>query len=86
MSENEESIVVKDTQNQNRKETYDLIKSLHESGLGYRRIAHYLNSKNITTFTVKKWKGNYIKQMGWNFFITFCHGYYLFRLFYSFKI
>ena len=46
-----------------QKETYDLIKSLHESGLGYRRIAHYRNSKNITTFSVKEWKGNYIKQI-----------------------
>ncbi len=46
-----------------RKETYDLIKSLHESGLGYKRIAHHLNSKNITTFTFMEWKGNCIKQI-----------------------
>ena len=28
-------------------ETYNLIKSLHDGGLGYRRIAHHLNLKNI---------------------------------------
>ena len=43
-----------------QKETHDLIKSLHESGLGYRRIAQHLNEKNITTFTSKKWKGNHV--------------------------
>jgi len=48
---------------ESQQQTHDLIKSLHESGLGYRRIAHYRNSKNITTFTVKEWKGNYIKQI-----------------------
>ena len=30
-----------------QQETYDLIKSLHDGGLGYRRIAHHLNSKKI---------------------------------------
>ena len=43
-----------------QKETLELIKSLHESGLGYRRIAQHLNSKNITTFTGKEWKGNHV--------------------------
>jgi hypothetical protein len=44
------------TESQQR--THDLIKSLHESGLGYRRIAQHLNAKNITTLTGKEWKGN----------------------------
>ena len=43
-----------------QKETHDLIKSLHESGLGYRRIAQHLNAKNITTLTGKEWKGNHV--------------------------
>ena len=43
-----------------QKETHDLIKSLHEGGLGYRRIAHHLNDKNITTQTGKQWKGNHV--------------------------
>ena len=41
-------------------ETHNLIKSLHESGLGYRKISHYLNSKNIRTHTGKQWKGNHV--------------------------
>lgn len=43
-----------------QKDIHDLIKSLHESGLGYRRIAQHLNSKNITTLTGKEWKGNHV--------------------------
>ena len=43
-----------------QKEIHDLIKSLHDSGLGYRRIAQHLNSKNITTLTGKEWKGNHV--------------------------
>ena len=43
-----------------QKETHDLIKSLHESGLGYRRIAYHLNAKNLKTYTGKEWKGNHV--------------------------
>ena len=43
-----------------QKETHDVIKSLHSSGLGYRRIAQHLNEKNITTLTGKEWKGNHV--------------------------
>ena len=43
-----------------QKQTHDLIKSLYEGGLGYRRIAHHLNDKNITTQTGKQWKGNHV--------------------------
>ena len=45
---------------ESQQQTHDLIKSLHESGLGYRRIAQLLNSKNITTLTGKEWKGNHV--------------------------
>ena len=45
---------------ESQQQTHDLIKSLHESGLGYRRIAQHLNSKNITTLTGKEWKGNHV--------------------------
>jgi len=41
-------------------ETHNLIKSLHANGMGYRRIANYLNSKNIKTHTGKQWKGNHV--------------------------
>ena len=34
------------------------IKSLHQSGLGYRKIAHKLNEENIKTHRGKKWGGN----------------------------
>ena len=43
-----------------QRKTHDLIKSLHNSGLGYRRIAQHLNAKNITTLTGKEWKGNHV--------------------------
>ena len=45
---------------ESQQQTHDIIKSLHESGLGYRRIAHHLNSKNISTLTGKEWKGNQV--------------------------
>jgi len=41
-------------------ETYNLIKSLHDGGLGYRRIAHHLNLKNIKTLTGKEWNGSLV--------------------------
>ena len=36
--------------------TYELIKSLHQSGMGYRRISHYLNERGITTSEGNRWK------------------------------
>jgi len=48
---------------ESQKETHDLIKALHESGLGYRRIAQHLNAKNITTLTGKEWKGNHVSTV-----------------------
>ena len=35
--------------------THFIIKTLHDKGLGYRKIAKHLNSKNIKTFGGKKW-------------------------------
>ena len=43
-----------------QQETYDLIKSLHDGVLGYRRIAHHLNLKNIKTLTGKEWNGSLV--------------------------
>ncbi len=43
-----------------QKDTHDLIKSLHDSGMGYRRIANHLNYKNLKTYTGKEWKGNHV--------------------------
>ena len=37
---------------------FQKIKSLHDSGLGYRKISHYLNDKGIFTNKGKKWGGN----------------------------
>ena len=37
---------------------FEKIKSLHQSGLGYRKIAHKLNSENIKTHRGNKWGSN----------------------------
>ena len=37
---------------------FQKIKSLHDSGLGYRKISHHLNDKGILTNKGKKWGGN----------------------------
>ena len=34
---------------ENHRQKHDLIKSLHDSGMGYRKIAQYLNEKGIKT-------------------------------------
>ena len=34
---------------------FQKIKSLHDSGLGYRKISHFLNNKGILTNKGKKW-------------------------------
>ena len=41
-----------------QEQVFQKIKSLHESGLGYRKIAHHLNEKGLTTHNGKKWGGN----------------------------
>ncbi len=39
-----------------QQETHDLIKSLHDGGLGYRKIAQHLNEKGIKTVKGNDWK------------------------------
>ena len=39
---------------------FQKIKALHQSGLGYRKIAHKLNAENLTTHKGKTWGGNYV--------------------------
>ena len=41
-----------------QQQNYELIKALHESGLGYRRIANHLNAKEIKTKKGNLWKHN----------------------------
>ena len=36
---------------------FQKIQSLHQSGLGYRKIAHQLNAEGITTHQGNKWEG-----------------------------
>ena len=43
-----------------QQETHDLVISLQDEGLGYRRIAHHLNSRGIRTTTGKEWKGTHV--------------------------
>ena len=40
---------------QEQQETHDYIKSLHDSGMSYRRIAKLLNKNGIKTHTGKEW-------------------------------
>ena len=51
---------LKDTErySPHQEQLFQTIKSLHESGLGYRKIAHHLNEKGLTTHKGKKWGGN----------------------------
>ena len=37
---------------------FNLIKSLHNSGFGYRKISHYLNERGIPTHKGNKWGSN----------------------------
>ena len=39
-----------------QQEAHDLIKSLHDGGLGYRKIALHLNEKGIKTVKSNEWK------------------------------
>ena len=43
-----------------QQETHDLIKSLHDSGLGYRKIAQHLNEKGIKTVKGNDWKNTQV--------------------------
>ena len=41
-------------------QNYELIKSLHDGGMGYRKIAQYLNEKDIKTAKGNKWKNTQV--------------------------
>ena len=43
-----------------QQETHDLIKSLYDSGLGYRKIAQHLNEKGIKTVKGNGWKNTQV--------------------------
>ena len=43
-----------------QQKTFRLIKNLHNKGLGYRKISHYLNEKNILTERGNSWGSNYV--------------------------
>ena len=38
-----------------QEETNNLIKSLHDDGMGYRKISHYLNERGINTHKGNRW-------------------------------
>ena len=43
-----------------QQETHDLIKSLHDGGMGYRKIAQYLNERDIKTARANSWKNTQV--------------------------
>ena len=43
--------------------THNLIKSLHDSGLGYRKISQTLNKKNIKTSKGNTWKNTQVHSV-----------------------
>lgn len=43
-----------------QEETIQLVKKLQKSGLGYRKIAKYLNAKGIKTFKGNSWKNTQV--------------------------
>jgi len=46
-----------------QEQTHNLIKSLHESGLGYRKISQILNQKNIKTSKGNTWKNTQVHSV-----------------------
>ena len=46
-----------------QEEVFQKIKSLHDSGLGYRKIATKLNENGLTTHKGKKWGGNSVHMI-----------------------
>ena len=41
-------------------QNYELIKSLHDDGMGYRKIAQYLNEQGIKTVRGNTWKNTQV--------------------------
>ena len=46
-----------------QEETRKLIQSLHGSGMGYRKISHYLNEKGIMTIEGNRWKNTTVHSV-----------------------
>ena len=46
-----------------QQKTHDLIKSLHDSGMGYRKISHHLNEQGIKTPKGNLWGGNNVHSV-----------------------
>ena len=42
---------------------YNLIKELHDSGLGYRKISHHLNEKGISTHRGRTWSNSSVHSV-----------------------
>ena len=49
-----------DKYSEEQEQTHNLIKSLHDSGLGYRKISQILNEKNIKTSKGNTWKNTQV--------------------------
>jgi hypothetical protein len=43
-----------------QEQLHSLINSLHDDGMGYRKIALYLNAKGFKTSTGKDWKNGHV--------------------------
>ncbi len=43
---------------ESQQEIHDQIKTLHDEGLGYRRIAKHLNDQGIKTIRGNEWESN----------------------------
>ena len=50
-------------QSETQQKTHDYIQSLHQSGLGYRKIAKRLNEEGIKTFKGKTWGNNNVHSV-----------------------
>ena len=46
-----------------QQEIHDLIKSLHNGGMGYRKIAQYLNEKGIKTVRGNSWRNTQVSSV-----------------------
>ena len=52
-----------DNYSKQQQETHDYIKSLHDSGLGYRKIAKQLNEEGIKTIRGNTWGSNNVHSV-----------------------
>jgi hypothetical protein len=52
-----------DKYSEEQEQTHNLIKSLHDSGIGYREISKILNEKNIKTSKGNTWKNTQVHSV-----------------------